>query len=296
MTLDIGTAFREGLSRTVARSGLLLAALFVAVALLSTVLLQSFVLEGLESLIEFQQGVTPEEMGMTREEYQESLEDLQTAHDQVRADLALAADIPLGVAAGGLLVLALVSEAVNVVAIRVFASDATEDIPGELATDNILLATLNGFVGGIVAWGLIVLGSALFLVPGLFFAVAFFFLRQEIALKDKNFVQAMADSWRLTKGDRLNVFALGFVLVVVVWAIYLSVGGAVGLVSTLASDVLAAILGGVFVGGGLLGVFGTAVATRAYLQLEETAPDVLADADEEDDPYAAALGPDDLPK
>lgn len=296
MSLDIGTAFREGAARTFARNGLVLVAVFVAIALATAVLLQTFLLEGVEALIEFQEGLTPEEMGLNESEYEESLNESRALHEQFQTELTLALGLPVGVAAGGLLVLALLSEAATIVAIRVFAAPATDDVPRDLATDNVLLATLNGFVGGIVAWGLIFLGLLFFVVPGVFFAVAFFFFRQEVALEDKNFVQALADAWRLTAGDRVNVFALGLVLLLVIWSITLAAGGAVGLVSTLASDLLTAILGGVTLGGGVLGVFGAAVATRAYVQLDGTADELDLEDDDEEDPYAAALGPDDIPE
>lgn len=297
MSLEIGTAFREGFTRTFARNGLVLVAVFVAIALLTAVLFQTFLLEGLEAFIEFQEGFTPEEMGLNESEYEESLNDSQALHDQFQSDLTLALEIPASVAAGGLLALALLSEAATIVAVRVFATSETDDVPRDLATDNVLLATLNGFVGGIVAWGLILLGTVLLVVPGVFFAVALFFFRQEIALNDKNFVQALADSWRITKGNRVDVFALGLVLLLAVWSITLAAGGAVGLVSTLGSDLLTAILGGVTLGGGVLGVFGTAVATRAYVQFDETAGELDVDSEEDEvDPYAAALGPDDIPE
>lgn len=297
MSLEIGTAFREGFTRTFARNGLVLVAVFVAIALLTAVLFQTFLLEGLEAFIEFQEGFTPEEMGLNETEYEESLNESRALHDQFQSDLTLALEFPASVAAGGLLALALFSEAATIVAVRVFASEATDNVPRELATDNVLLATLNGFVGGIVAWGLILLGSALFLVPGIFFAVVFFFFRQEIALNDKNFVQALADSWRIAKGNRVDVFVLGLVLLLVVSSITLAAGGAVGLVSSLGSDLLTAILGGVTLGGGVLGVFGTAVATRAYVQFDETAGESDVDSEEDEaDPYAAALGPDDIPE
>lgn len=296
MSLEIGTAFREGVARTVARNGLVLVAVFAAIAVVTAVLFQTFLLEGVEALVEFQEGLTPEEMGVDESEYEQSLNDSRALHDQFQDDLTLAVGLPVGVAAGGLLVLALLSEAATIVAIRVFATSEADDVQRGHATDNVLLATLNGFVGGIVAWGLILVGSLFLLVPGIFFAVAFFFYRQEVALNDENFVQALADSWRLTKGNRVDVFALGLVLVLVVWSITLAVGGAVGLVSTLGSDLLTAILGGVTLGGGVLGVFGTAVATRAYVQLDGAADELELEDDSDDDPYAAALGPDDIPE
>lgn len=315
MSLDIGTAFREGVTRTFSRNGLVLVVVFVAISLVSTVLFQTFLFESVEWLLEFHETSTPSEMGFENEsQYEQSLNDTRTLHDEVQAEQSLAVGLPLGVAAGGLLALALLSETASIVAVRVFATAETDDVPRELVTENLLLATVNGFVGGLITWALILvpLGVSLMVASALwpagvlavvviapiwiFLAVVLFFLRQEIALNDKNFVQAMADSWRLTDGHRVNVFALGLVLIVVIWSIVLATDLTVRLVSILASDVLTAILGGVTVGGGLLGVFGAAVATRAYVQLDGTGGERDVDADDEADPYAAALGPDDIPE
>lgn len=292
MSLDIGAAFREGARRTLARNGLLLVGVFVAIALVTAVLFQTAVAEGLETLIAYQESLTPAEMGMNESEYEQSLEELRTTNEAVQRNLTLAVDLPIGAAVVGLLVLAFLSEAATIAAIRVFAGEERAGVSRE-ATDGMFLATLNGFVGGIVSWGLILVASAFLLLPGIFLAVAFFFFRQIVALRDENFVQALADSWRLTRGHRLNVFALGLVLVLAIWGATLTVGYVVALLSATAADVLTAAIAGVTLGGGILGVFGTAVATRAFVQLTEA--DTTEEA-EADDPYDAALGPDDIPQ
>lgn len=284
MGIDIGQALREGASRTAAKNGLILAAVFAGIALLTTVLLQSLALGFTELLVEAMQEVSPEELeGITQEEYNEFM----TEAEEFRDIVPLALGISAGIAAGGLLAVALVAEAVSIIAVRIFSSDETETIPAEIAADNILLATLNGFVGKIIVWGLIILGSIFFLLPGLILAVLFYFVRQEIAIKDKNFVQAMADSWRVTKGNRIEVFLVGFVLVVVS-QLEAVTSALLGIVSTTTGLIGAAIV------GGLLASFGAAVATRAYVQLDEG--DAGAGDEEPKDPYDAALGPDDLPQ
>ena len=284
MSLDIGEAFGEGLSRLKTAGGLSLAVAFVAVALVSAVLTQTLLVEGLEAMLEFYRGLSPEQLEVSQGEYDRQVSALETQLEVTRESSPLALEGPISVAAGGLLVVAILAEAVSVVAVRVFAAEEGETSPtGE--TDGLLLATLNGFVGGIVVWGLIVAGSVAFLLPGLFFAVAFYFFRQEIALEDRNFVEAMAESWRLTRGDRLNVFALGL-LVVVVSQFEAVVSLALGRVSTLAAALVSPVVGGV------LAAFGAAVVTRAYLQLREPAVDEETTAD----PYDAALGPDDIPE
>lgn len=290
MSLDIGEAFSDGFARTFARNGLLLAVAFVVVALATTVLFQTLQVEFLEAMLEFIQGTSPNEAAISQSEYDRTISDLQDALSETREMSPLALDVPLGVAAAGMLVLAVVSEAVSIVAVRVFASDVTDEIPREVVSEHLAFATANGFVGGVVVSFLVLVGLVLFVVPGIFLAVAFYFLRQEIALKDKNFVDAMADSWRVTKGHRIQVFAIALFLVVVS-QLEVIAGGAVGVVSPIARSLVAPVV------GGIVGVFGAAVVTRAYVQLDETSDsDDGTHADAESDPYDAPLGPDDIPK
>jgi hypothetical protein len=284
MSLDIGEAFGEGLSRLTTASGLSLAVAFVAVALVSAVLTQTLLVEGFEALLEFYRGLSPEQLDASQGEYDRQVSVLETQLEATRESSPLALEVPISVAAGGLLAVAILAEAVSVVAVRVFAAEEGETSPAG-ATAGLLSATLNGFVGGIVVWGLIIAGSVVFLLPGLFFAVAFYFLRQEIALEDRNFVEAMAESWRLTRGNRLTVFALGL-LVVVVSQFEAVVSFALARVSPLAAALVSPVAGGV------LAAFGAAVVTRAYLQLRD--PEV--DEETTADPYDAALGPDDIPE
>ncbi len=287
MGIDIGRAFREGASRTAGKNGLLLAAAFTGIALLTTVLFQSLLVAGFEAALSAFQTASPADLGLEQAEYDETVAEFETALEEVRATAPLALGVSAGVAAGALLLTALVAEAVSIVAVRVFAADDSEAVDSAVVTDNILLATLNGFVGGIVVWGLIVLGSLFFLLPGIILAVLFYFLRQEIALNDRNFVQAMADSWRATKGNRIEVFLVGAALVIISRLEEVS-ATVLGIFSTTAGTAIAAVV------GGLLAAFGAAVATRAYVQIDTNQPAAEPDVEEEKDPYDAALGPDDL--
>jgi hypothetical protein len=283
MSLDIGQALRDGASRTAARNGLILAAVFAGIALLATVLFQSLMLALSEFMLESLQQMSPGEIdGLTQSEYQDVTEGLE----QFRDTLTFAVEMSAGIAAGALLGVFLVAEAARIVAVRVFATDETETIPRDLATDNILLATLNGVVGRIIVGGLILVGLLFLVLPGIILAVLFFFLRQEIAINDKNFVQAMADSWRITKGNRTGVFIVGAALLIVS-QLETAVAAALDLVSTTAG-----VVGGV-IAGGLLAAFWIAVATRAYVQLDDDEPTA---PEPDEDPYDAALGPDDLPR
>ena len=51
MGLDIGQALREGASRTAGRNGLILAAVFAGIALLTTVLIQTFSAAAADALL-----------------------------------------------------------------------------------------------------------------------------------------------------------------------------------------------------------------------------------------------------
>jgi hypothetical protein len=286
MSLDIGEAFSDGTSRTFAKNGLLLAAAFAVVTLLFGVFAQTLSVGLLEAMLESFQGLSPEELNVSQQEYETLISDLRTQLEMARESSPLALGLPAGVAAGALIALSLVSEAVSIVAVRTFAAADSEAVTSGSLTDNILLATLNGFVGSIVVWGLIIVGSVFLLLPGIFFAVVFLFMRQRIAIENENFVEAMAESWRLTKGHRIEVFALGL-LVVVVSLVDELVGSVLSLVSPIASAVVTAAVGGVIL------AFGAAVVTRGYVQLE--ADETVADS-EDDDPYNAALGPDDIPE
>ncbi len=286
MSLDIGHALRDGASRTAAKNGLILAAVFAGIALLTTVLVQSLALAIIDLSLEALQDISPEELeGLSQAEYEEAIAEAEG----FREGLPFAIGMSAGLAAGALLAIALAAEAASIIAVRVFSTDAPENVTSDLLTDNILLATLNGFVGKIIVWGLIILGLIFLVLPGIILAVLFFFLRQEIAIKNKNFVQAMADSWRLTKGNRIEVFLVGAVLVVVSQLEAIT-STALDIVSTTVGLVGAAIV------GGLLTAFGAAVATRAYVQIDDDAADDAVDEEPPEDPYDAALGPDDLPR
>jgi hypothetical protein len=285
MSLDIGAAFREGGSRTVTKSGLLLVAAFAVFGIVTLVLTQTLAVGVAEATLEFVQSVDPAEAGLSQAEYERSVSDLQMMVSNAQEFYPLALDLSPGIAAAGLVAVALLWETASIIAIRVFATDDPESLTSEDISGNLLLATLNGFIGKIVVWGLIILGFGVFVVPGIFFAVAFYFLRQEIALQDKNFVSAMADSWRLTKGNRIEVFAVALV-VFVLSQLDVVLSPLAGIVPQTAVSLLGTVI------SAAIAVFGAAVVTRLYVQLQEE-----AEADEaEKDPYDAALGPDDIPE
>jgi hypothetical protein len=188
------------------------------------------------------------------------------------------------------LAVALAAEAARVVAVRTFVSEHTERIPEEFLRRHTVVATLNSAVGNVVVGILVAVGLLLFVAPGVFLAVAFFFVRQEVAVEDRNFADAMAESWSLVEGSRLEVLALGLVL--------LSVGLVASLPPLAISSVapVAARVVGV-VTGAVTTVFGMAVAARAYDQLRA---ERAADSDDgeavtgSEDEELGALDPEDI--
>lgn len=256
MTLDIGAALRDGAGRTLTRTGALLMAGF-AVLGLTTVVLQQNYLSWYFAWVA--------EMGALPAGFE-------------APTLPLAFGIPPELTALGTLVTALLAEAFRIVAVRTMVGDHPDSIPLELATRNIGLATLNGFVGGVVVLVLIGLGSLL-VVPGIFLAVAFVFVRQEIAVRDVNFVDAMVGSWELTAGDRIELLVLGVVWVTLLILVFL-VGNLLGLVLPSGSPVGPVV--DVLLGAPVT-VFIVASVARAYVQLEGGRGDEAGTPDEGDD-------------
>ena len=284
MTLDIGRAVETGFSRLTARNGLLLVVAFLLVGAVSAVGQQSLNVAAFEALVRAAESAgTGPDAPFTPEQLAQFREQLATQ----RAASPLAVDVPAVAALAAVFVFALVAEAVTMVAVRTFGTPGTDSLPAG-ATDRLVSATLNGFVGGIVVAVLATIGLFLFVVPGIFLYVAFVFLRQEIALEDRNFVDALAESWELTKGDRFQVFGLVVVLVVV--ALGAVVPSALGSTLGLPSIVGTAIA---LVLSPLVTVFGVAATTDAYRQLRD-AEDADPESDEDDE--VGALGPDDIPE
>jgi len=280
MSLDIGAAVTEGVRRLRSRDGLVLVGAFLVVGVLSSVAGQSLLVELAEASLEVAQ--SPDAPPGT------DVEQLREQVRQVRTGAPLAVDVSPAVAFGLVFLLGILAEALRIVAVRVFYA-----VPGERPADlrgNLVFATVNGFLGGIVVYALTAIGLVLLVVPGVFLAVALFFVRQEIAIEDRNFVDAMAESWTLTRGSRLNLF--GFLLILAILLVVSQAVSAVTVASTGSS------VGGTVVGAivsPLLTVFGIAATTRAYAQLKAE-EDTGEPAESDESETVGALGPDDIPE
>lgn len=271
MSLRIGEALSEGVRRTFTRDGLVLAIVFVLIGIVTALATQTIVAEVIDGAIEAlraESGTAPNDF----------------SPDEIdRIETALEGQVPLALpisplVAGLLLVLTgVLAEAANLVAVRAFFAESGRALSGELVRRNIVVATLNGVVGGIVVSIVVGIGLLFLVVPGILFAIAFLFLRQEIAVEDESFVGAMASSWQLTKGDRLELFALVLGVIVLVTVVSTVVPILFGVVSPLVNVVISVLLGGV------TAVFGTATITRAYAQLHADRAAVRRDGTDTDE-------------
>lgn len=273
MTLSVAQALREGLGRTFERSGLQLVGIFVVVRLATAVA---------TSTLNRAHLVLTEELGALPS-------DFAASPFPGLADAPTPFALGLGLTGAYLLfvIVALSAEAARIVAVRTMVSDQSDGIPWTDARRNLGLATFNGFVGGFVVYTLTAIGLVLFVVPGLFLAVSFFFLRQEIAVRDVNFVEAMGGAWALSAGNRLGLFALAVVILLA--GLVASVPAfVVGAASPAAGSLLSAVTRAVVV------VFGIASVSRAYVQVRAT--NEPHGEDDDADPYEGALTADDLPE
>lgn len=255
MSLDIGTALNEGFRRTFTRNGLLLAVAFVLIGVVSTVAFQTIAADFLDSILELMRANRGTGEGeFTREE-------IRAVEAGARSVTPFA--LPISTAIAWLLIVltAVFAETTRLITVRVCFDERTDDGSNGTLRRNIVVATLNGIVGGIAVYIIVAIGLVFLIVPGIFFAISFLFLRQEIAIEDKNFVDAMSDSWSLAKGNRLELLALVLLVAIIAGIASFVPTFVLGLISPTVSAVAGFLIGGV------TAVFGTAVVTRAYAQL-----------------------------
>jgi hypothetical protein len=244
MSLQIGNALRDGFDRTVSANGLILMGVFLVFSAGNVIVSQSTSLAIQEYLQQFSvQSV--QQPGMTGFGATESM---------------FAVALPLPVVLVLTLLTVFVAEGLRIVGIRMFAPDETLSPTAQSVQDGLPLAVLNGVVAGIIATVLTYLGLVLFVLPGVFIALSFFFVRQEIALENKNFINALQDGWVMTRGERVELFGLGAIIFLISL-----VANSPATVLFFLSPAVALLLGTVT--SAVTTVFGIAVVTRAYQQL-----------------------------
>lgn len=253
MSFNISNAVEQGFSRTFERNGLILVGAFVVFGLLGA--LASETTGG--SYVQFladRPEITLGGEGPGSSPLAPFLGATREGLDSV------APSLPFEIAAALSIVFALVEEALRIVAIRVFASGKTETIPSGLARRNLAWATINAAVAGVLITIATLVGLVFFVVPGVFLAMSFYFVRQVIAVEDRTLFDAMGRAWDLSAGNRLDLFVLGVVVFLV--GLVASVPPAlVGLAAPLVGAVLSVTV------SGFVAVFGVAATTRAFEQV-----------------------------
>ncbi|GGM60283.1 hypothetical protein J2752_001766 [Halarchaeum rubridurum] len=206
MTLNIGSSLTGGLGRVATRNGALLVAAYAVVGLVWQVALYSLLAT-------------------------------QLPRDAATGAAALpSVDAPLSVLALVTVLAFVALQYLTIVAVRVFVAGEARSIPGEYYRRNALGAFVNAVVGGLVYGVIVAIGTVLLVVPGIIAYVAFCFTIFHVIVDDENFVAALRDSWRLTRGNWLRLFVVLFILFVVV-------GVVGGVVSVVASVVIGAVAG-----------------------------------------------------
>lgn len=269
MTLDLGDALTDGASRALKRNGLYLFVVFFVLTLVSVLATQTLMevyFAFLQQIVEQQPGQQPDQMPFF------------DGQDPFSQSFPLALPIPWPAAVTLLVGTWIVGEAARIVSDRSFVSDRTASL--HEPTRNLPLAVING----VIATFLIVffLWLSLVTVVGpIVLAVLFFFTRQEIAVQDKNVIDALVDSVKLTKGNRVEVFALALILFIIIELTTALFGFLPGIAGPLVTAAVVA----------ALGVFNSAVAAQAYRQLAAERRDGDEDVEEE---RVGALTADDL--
>ncbi|KYH26439.1 hypothetical protein HAPAU_15370 [Halalkalicoccus paucihalophilus] len=257
MELDVSRALKEGLGRLASRNGLAFVVAFALIAVVGNVALDSatVALEALTAELAAETGQPP-----------------PTTLPEGATPLAL--DLPGAVITLLLLIWLLAWAATSVLAVRVMASEHTSGIPDDLLSRRLAFATVNEVFARIVVLTLITIGFVALVLPGIFLAICFYFVRPLIAIEDRNAIDSMIESWRLSRGDRVAI--LGVLLGAVVVYVAISLAGSLGALALSALPVAGAMVSvvGTVVSiafAAVANVFWLAASARAFVQLREPA-------------------------
>ncbi len=231
MSIGIANAIKNGVSNAVSKNGAIFVALFTAIYLLYDIALDT-ILAGL---------------------------------GEPQTGLAITANVGLGVSLAVMYLISMIY--VTLVLLRTFAAEETSHVPESIYKENLLLPAINLTVASIIFTLLVGIGALMLVIPGIFLLVALYFYSFEVAVRDKNSIQALKGSYGLTKGNRIELFALGVTVVLASFVIglftlpfliFAELGGTgVALVSMIVHNLFLAIL---IVGG-------FSIAAQAYNQL-----------------------------
>ena len=253
-SLNIEGAIKRGFDKLTRKNGLMLVAVFFVISLVSAIASQSQAMRMMNRFGQF---------------FEEMPSDFrETPFMEFAGSGPLAFDIPPSLISLMNLGSSVAYIVAAIVAFRVFASDARDEIPSETYS-GLLMPTINGIIGGIVFGVVVFIGFLFLFVPGIYLFIALAFFLVFVALEDDSFLESLQSSWGLTKGRRLSVFLL-FVALLLVNIAFAIVGGIASLLVGSVVPQLGAIVN-VAVGAAFT-VFSFGVLVEAYNQLREEEP------------------------
>lgn len=258
-SLDLYQVLADAVDSLLSRTGAQIVAALAIVGIVSDVLAESLLVQVFEDTLTF----VRDNADTSQPEAQQLITDLERTIEAA----GLTVDLSVPVLLVGLLALAIVIEAIRIVAVRAFANDELDGVPRALAVRRLPIATAYGFVAVILIYLTIAVVSALtfflLFVPALFVYIGLLFVRQEIAVADKGPIQAISGSWGLVKGNRWEILGLAvvlFLVAVVTWLLASLLAGPAGTVG-------AALLSSLNL------AFGMALVTEAYVRLSPSGVD-----------------------
>lgn len=249
MSLQAGDALREGVESLFSPRGAVLTALFSLFGLLNTVAYET----ALARYVEWVAAVTD----TNREELEGGAGPQLGAGGAEASPFAL--DLGIEGVIGALLVVTVLSVAVRIVAIRVFASDAPRNFPRDDVARWFGTAFLHGLLASLIVGITVALGLVLLVLPGLVLVVLYYFVLQAVALDGEGPIDAVSTSVDLVRDDFGAVLVLLLATLVIesvvtVPVTFLPLPQVASEVATVVLDAVATL-------------YGIAVATAAFEQV-----------------------------
>lgn len=183
-----------------------------------------------------------------------------------------ASSMPLAIQSGpsslwaGLLALSVVINLwLTIGALRNLVNRRFESLETEFFKENLGMPALNMFVGSIAFLLIVGLGTLLLVIPGIYLLVSLLFWSIFVAVEDDNFIDALKNSWELTKGNKIDLFLIGLGLLGlgVLASLILAVPGMVLMSANQSLGVLISLVGNAF--GTVLGL---TTLSHAYNELQ----------------------------
>lgn len=263
--MDVGTALEEAVARLRSRTGLLLLVGFLGVGAATVVARQTLLATSITQYLAA--GGSPAALPFDPARFQ---------------PVVLALPVGYGTSLLAFGAVAVVSEYLSVVTLRTVAGEPLREAAGR----RVGRAVLGGFVVGVFVKTLVAVGLVALVVPGLYAATVLLFAHARVAIEDDGVIAALVESRRVVSGRLLSVGAV----VGTLGLLYLAPRVTGGL---LPAESVGLLTGGLLVGAANL--LSSALVARAYVGLRDETP-TDDEPEEEEDPYDAPLGPEDLPE